>query len=208
MTCNIGYVKQLVETKASHLGLNEQQIETLQSMPIASMEQFLSSSIVTKHDAIDRLIVPFNLQRMDREIRQQVQSGRHLVMGVGGDAGFAYSIGLTVNGKHSHELIVPYSIGSVSQIIINEIVDIYCDHHYPTNPIELDQALVADKPLRVRIVKSKDARKVIADCFARIDRWTDKFPQDVYYVQVGDKNNVLPDEPGYDETFTMSIPVE
>lgn len=201
----IGFIQQLVETKASGLGLNPYQIKTLKSLPQEAQEFFVSSRISTKEEAIDQLIVPFNLKKLDAGIRDKVAAGGYMVMMVNGDEGYSYSIGLTVNGKHSHELVIPYSIGAVAQLIINEIVEVYPDHEYPDTPIEVDCAQVDGQRLRIKIDKALHTSRAISKCFARLDRWTDRFPTAVYFIHVADKNNVLPGEPGYDTSMRPTI---
>lgn len=201
MTEKVAYLKQLVETKATSLGLNPFQIETLLSLPQPQLEYFLSPAVNTARQTLDKLIIPHNLTKMNAQIEALIQSGKFTVMSVAGEEGFSYSVGLTVNGKHSHELLVGASIGTAGHSIINEIADMYPDHQYPITPIELDTATVNKRKLRCRIIKSLRPNAIIEKYFARIDQWTRTFPKEIYLVVIGDKNNVLPGEPGYDENL-------
>lgn len=203
-------VEARVRAKAKVLDLNERQIATILEGAPAWTNIFLDDAKVPdRQAALDKVIIPYNAMKLDYGIIKRMDAGGHTVMCVAGKEGFAYTIGLTHNRPSPHELFISVGIGTAAQSMLNEIANKYPDGDYPTEPIELTSCFVKKGKLkldsRVRIVKSIDPQKIIEDNFRRIDQWTGIYPADIYIVHVGDINNLLPGEEGYDVDFKQLI---
>lgn len=187
----------LVKTHAASLELNEFQLGTV----VAHEETWgVFLGCQSKEEVIEKIIFPINLRKLDKKIIDRINVDKqHSVMNAAGE--ISYSIGLSVLCKRSHELVVEES--QVSAGIINEIVLAYPDGDYPAIPFMLEEYTVQSvgQDLRVKIVQAPDTERFIKDNFANIARWTGVNPKEILLVVVGDLNNILPGEPGYDVDF-------
>lgn len=198
----------------SELGLNEQQINTVvefwHSDYVAGVQEKFYNDLTTmsKDEVMEKIIIPFNWSKVQGDMANRISDGHFTVMGVAGKTGYSYSIGLSVNRPKPHELVVLCST-AISQTVINEVADRYPDGIYPTEAISLNcgRVVVGDLkvPIRAKIVRLDNPHEVKDKLFRRIGELSGKEPDDLYCIYLGDKNNKLPGDAEYDESFIQTV---
>lgn len=196
-------------------GLNEMQVDTIVEIyeseyvtPGGEDRFYNDVTTMSNEELLQRLIIPYNLNKMQKEMTRRINEGHHTVMNVSGMRGYSYSIGLSVNRSHPHELVVLANT-AISHASINEIAAKFPDGEYPDGPITLEcgRIKVGDLTVKIRakIEKLPNPVDVRGKLFQRIGEFSGRDPEDFYVIYLGDGNNKLPGEDGYDETFIQTI---
>lgn len=196
-----------VEASSKLKGLNVHQIKTIKSIfsrvPIHKRAEWVENFRELDYEDVRKMIVSYNLGKMNGRIDRLVEDGKHACMGVSGPNGFSYSIGLCTKHEDGHELVILADIGEgKGGEIINEIIARFPNGDYPKDIITLTSFKLVGTDVfpRVKIVEHPKPKYVIENLFPRIDMWTKILPHTIYQIMVADANNLLPGEDGYDHS--------
>ncbi len=196
-----------VEASSKLKGLNVHQIKTIKiifsRVPAHKRVEWVENFLELDYEDVRKMIVSYNLGKMDSRIEQLVEDGKHACMGVSGPNGFSYSIGLCTKHEDKHELAILAGIGETKGgEIINEIITRFPNGDYPKDVIAITtfQIVGTETSPRVKIVEHPKPNYVIENLFPRIDMWTKVLPRKIYQIMVADINNLLPGEEGYDHS--------
>ena len=166
----------------------------------------IHSSDELKKILIDNVIVPYNAKQLNAKTEQLIKEGKWVVQCVGGDGKhppFAYTVGmLHINGFELFASgISPTVLGGFLNVVGEYLKD---------NPNILPDDLTESKLSLFDIGGGQKGRYRLVDAshtsiysdymYACKKHIGDKRPK-IYVLALPDKNNRLPDEEGYDESF-------
>ncbi len=209
-----------VEMQRMHDVLNEYQVASVVEAVAAQCDHELLFNIKTlintegRDDVaeilINKVIIPHNMKKLSASTQQLIDDGYWRGINVFGDAEkppFSYSVGM--HNTLGIELFISGIGGNTPCSIINNIGD-YLKEHLDTPPENINEHVchaitLADKRQGRYRLKEVSLDTMLEKYMIQLKpHLGDKLPK-VYIIELPDKNNILPGEEGYDESFKQII---
>tara|TARA_B100000929_G_scaffold282666_1_gene262880 strand:+ start:1789 stop:2997 length:1209 start_codon:yes stop_codon:yes gene_type:complete len=195
--------------------LNEAQVETVVAAVAAEkvlpehLDEVLNhqeaDDAVKTDTLVQGIVIPFNLDKLNQNVKERLDNGEHQVIGVGADEdqpAFAYTIGGIP--KINAELLIVANIdltalGSILNIAIEKMVEA---GGFTEDLGDIGSIATTGESLRYRIRRELLSENV-GDFLAKVPDFYPEYDLDtpVYVIEMGDANNLLPGEEGYNESF-------
>lgn len=175
--------------------IKEEQLHELLDHPVLD-EQHKTNSL------IQNVVVPFNMQALDRNIRDRIQAGEWQVIGVGEGEDtppFAYSIGAIE--KMGGEVMFVGNIDMRSAgSIINQLISAFIEKGVTDDIGEIGRVEKTGESLRYKIHHRK-LGDYTTDFLVKLPQFYPDYDLEtpLYVIEIGDPENLLPGEPGYDD---------
>lgn len=192
--------------------LNDHQVETILSgvadgfIREADVEELLSHPVMDDQDKTNALIrhgvAPYNMVEFDKEVKKKIEAGEVQIIFVeGGETTppFTYTVGALPLIGGEVLFMAPLG-GQVLAGVVHRVVTQFQEHGESEHVGAIGTVNESDEELRYRIL-----RKSLVDHTAELlTNATKHFPDHdveapLWVVEIGDKNNRLPGEDGYDE---------
>lgn len=153
---------------------------------------------------IDTVIVPYNMAKLENDINEAIENGKVASISVGGDGEtplFIYTVGgIPIMGG---ELLL---VGNIPPQVGSSILNVAFEAAKEKGEVSGDLGTLATledgDDLRY-LIKTQTLGETVKDFLNLVPKHFPDAPLDtpVYVIEVGDENNLLPGEEGYDETF-------
>ena len=205
-----------IKEELEKLNYNEYQINTLlnieedsnwihvpEKMLLDYKEGKLEEEKVKEY--LTQVIIEINLDRLLGEHKERMEKNGYTVTVVGGERATAYTVGLSVS--EGYELVTQSNIaGKVLGIVINAVVGELRDSGFEEN-LTLKTFNINNTEARCKLVEVKDVEWLGENITYGMfnSDWLETKPTKVYQVLLGDKNNILPGENGYDVSFEQTL---
>lgn len=205
-----------IKEELEKLGYNDYQVYTLLNIekdsewshvPTYILEDLKSGKL--KEDEakklLTKIIIKVNATKLLREHGERMEKHGYTVTMVTGERPTAYTVGLSVS--EGYELVTQSNIhGKVAGVVINAVVDELRKSGFSEN-FTLKNFNINNTEARCRLVEIEDLEWLGTQVtFGMFNpEWLKVKPTKVYQVLLGDKNNILPDEDGYDTSFDQTL---
>lgn len=199
-----GYTLNATQTEAIIDAIADGFVDAEQFYELLNHETFTAED--KYNNLIDKVIVPYGLQKLNEQITQRIDDGEFTYINVDRDGetpAFTYTVGgiPLIGAELLYVGEVPFNPPAS---IVNQAFDTLKDIEELTSDLGPVGTLVVSGDVRYRIT-SHPLHQNVGKFLKMVPTHFPDYPQDtpVYVIELADSNNLLPGEEGYDATFVQ-----
>jgi len=202
------------------LGFNAPQIAVLEELSNNQVNELKIEGLLDQakddsytkeevYNALLKMIVQFNTEKLAKEHRQRVKDGGFSIQSVDGPVSFSYSVGLAE--QLGYELILRARTSAQTLgIILNTVArKLLADAVVTVNNghFDLNEFTVDERPLRLKMVQCLDTNFILTNyaLMATNPKFVDTPPESFRQIFICDANHLLPEEEGYNEAVGQDL---